>query len=91
MSFIKAIWTGLKMRWQRLMEEDECDCEICKPKKGGKVMTINKFIQEVILEEGKAKSVDIAQGKEVLSIIRKKIKKHTGVDIYEIIKTIKED
>jgi hypothetical protein len=57
--------------------------EMVRQKKG-KIRNVNTFIREVVQEEGGAKSIDIAQGKELLRRINEKL----NGEVYKLIRTI---
>ena len=50
-----------------------------------------EFISEITKREGGKKNLSIAQVKEVVKHTRNVVKEKTGVDIYEIVKTIEFD
>ena len=54
-------------------------------------MDYEVFLKEVARREGGKKSLDIAQIKEVVKHTKNIVKERTGIDIYNIIKTVNFD
>jgi hypothetical protein len=78
--FVLGVGTVMMSLW---VDGNQRRREMVRQKKG-KIRNVNTFIREVVQEEGGAKSIDIAQGKELLRRINEKL----NGEVYKLIRTI---